>query len=86
MNVPRTTSQVNRVVAWVNMNGVVDTTISLETFFAPSAVTIATNVNNTISAIGRRDGIPRGSSDVTARAAASFDGQRFWVVGRYVRN
>ena len=84
MNVPRTTSQVKRVVAWVNMNGIVDTTISLETLFAPSAVTISKNVLDTISAIGRRDGIPRGSFDVTARAAASFDGKRFWVVGRYV--
>jgi hypothetical protein len=75
LNIPKTVAaRVPRVIARVNMNGIVDTSISLGSFFAPAAV-------NSSATVARRDGIPRGSSDTTSRAAASFDGQSFWAVG-----
>jgi len=75
LKIPSTVAaQVPRVVARVNMNGIVDTSISLGNFFGPAVV-------NSTNTVARRDGILRGSSDVTARAAASFDGERFWAVG-----
>ena len=74
--IPQTlAAQVPRVIARVNMNGIVDTSISLGSFFAPL---FAENVTSTGA---RRDGIPRSSNDATSRAAASFDGQSFWAVG-----
>jgi len=75
LNVPKTVAaQVPRVIARVNMNGIVDTSISLGSFFAPASA-------NSSSTVARRDGILRGSSDITCRAAASYDGQSFWAVG-----
>jgi hypothetical protein len=75
LNIPKTVAaQVPRVIARVNMNGIVDTSITLGTFFAPVAA-------NASGSVARRDGILRGSSDTTSRVAASFDGQSFWAVG-----
>jgi hypothetical protein len=76
LNVPKTVAaQVPRVIARVDMNGIVDTSITLGSFFAPASAV------NTSATVARRDGILRGSSDTTCRAAASYDGHSFWAVG-----
>jgi hypothetical protein len=75
LNVPKTVAaQVPRVIARVNMNGIIDTSVALGSFFAPSSV-------NSSATVARRDGLLRGSSDTTCRAAASYNGQGFWAVG-----
>jgi len=75
MQVPRTVAgTVPRVIARIDMNGSIDTSTTLGSFFAPVAT-------NSTSSVARRDGFNRGSSDAACRSAASFNGQSFWATG-----